>query len=64
MAVLVLAEHDNNALKAGTLNTVTAAKQLDSDVHVLVLGSGSDAVAQAASQIDGCLLYTSDAADE
>ncbi len=53
MAVLVLAEHDNKVVKASTLNTVTAAKQLNDDVHVLVLGSGSDSVAQAAAQING-----------
>ncbi|HND97059.1 MAG TPA: electron transfer flavoprotein subunit alpha/FixB family protein, partial [Plasticicumulans sp.] len=34
MAVLVIAEHDNAALKAATLNTVTAAAGLG-EVHVL-----------------------------
>ena len=53
MSVLVLAEHDNAALGAATLNTVTAAAQMGDDVHLLVAGSGCDAVAQAASQVAG-----------
>ncbi len=52
MTVLVLAEHDNSALKAATLNTITAAKSLD-DVTVLVAGSGCTAVAEAAAKVDG-----------
>jgi len=53
MSVLVLAEHDNQALKASTLNTVTAAKEIDSDVHVLVAGSNCGGVAESAAKIDG-----------
>ncbi|MGE5477588.1 MAG: electron transfer flavoprotein subunit alpha/FixB family protein [Bacteroidales bacterium] len=53
MAVLVLAEHEAGALKASTLNTVTAATKLGGDVHVLVAGSGAGAVAEAAAKIDG-----------
>lgn len=53
MAILVLAEHDNSALKSGTLNTVAAAKKIGGDIHVLVLGSGSNSVAQEAAAIDG-----------
>ena len=53
MAVLVLAEHEAGALKASTLNTVTAAKALGGDVHVLVAGSGIAAVAEAAAKVDG-----------
>ena len=52
MAALVVAEHDNAALKDATLNTVTAAKALG-EVHVLVAGSGCQAVADAAAKIDG-----------
>ena len=63
MAVLVYAEHDNAALKAATLNAVTAAKQLG-DVTVLVAGSGCGAVAEAAAKIDGVskVLVADDAA--
>ncbi|HLO76682.1 MAG TPA: FAD-binding protein [Magnetospirillum sp.] len=53
MSVLVLAEHEAGQLKASTLNTVTAAKQLGGDVHVLVAGSGAAAVAEAATKVDG-----------
>ncbi|MCR6631450.1 MAG: FAD-binding protein [Magnetospirillum sp.] len=53
MSVLVLAEHEAGQLKAATLNTVTAAKALGGDVHVLVAGSGAAAVAEAAAKIDG-----------
>lgn len=53
MSVLVLAEHEAGQLKASTLNTVTAAKKLGGDVHVLVAGSGAQAVAEAAAKVDG-----------
>ena len=57
MAILVIAEHDNAILKAATLNTVTAAKQLAEngagDVTVLVAGAGCAAAAEAAAKIDG-----------
>jgi len=53
MAVLVYAEHDNAALNDATRAVVTAAKGLGGDIHVLVAGSGAQAVADAASKIDG-----------
>src|SRR5215207_474484 len=53
MSVLVLAEHDNNALKDATLSAVTAAGQLGGDVHVLVAGANARAVADAAAKIAG-----------
>ncbi len=53
MAALVIAEHDNQSLKAATLNAVAAALQCSSEVDVLVAGGGVDAVAAAASQITG-----------
>lgn len=53
MTALVIAEHEHGALKASTLNTVTAAKACAGEVHVLVVGQGSDAVAVAAGQIQG-----------
>lgn len=51
MAILVYAEHDNNELKPATLSVITAAKQIDSDIHVLVAGSNAKAVADSAAQI-------------
>ncbi|CAN5761318.1 FAD-binding protein [soil metagenome] len=53
MTTLVIAEHDNVALKGSTLNTITAAVQCGGDVHVLVAGHNASAVAQAVSQIAG-----------
>ncbi len=53
MAALVIAEHDNQSLKAATLNAVAAALQCSPEVDVLVAGSSIDAVATAASQIAG-----------
>jgi electron transfer flavoprotein alpha subunit len=58
MSILVIAEHDNAAIKGATLNTVTAALACGADankaeVHVLVAGSGSQAAANMASQIAG-----------
>lgn len=53
MTVLVIAEHDNVELKDPTLNTVTAAAEIDSDIHVLVAGSDCRAVADAAAAVAG-----------
>ena len=49
MSILVIAEHDNARLGAATRNVVTAAAALGGDVHVLVAGSGAQAVAQEAA---------------
>ena len=53
MTVLIIAEHDNQALNGATLNAVTAAQAIGSDIDVLVAGSNCDAVAQATAQIAG-----------
>jgi electron transfer flavoprotein alpha subunit len=53
MSALVIAEHDNKALKGATLNTVAAAQKIAADVHVLVAGSGAAEVAQAAAKVSG-----------
>ena len=53
MAILVVAEHDNSSLKSGTLNAVSAAQEIGGDVDVVVAGSNSQAVADAAAQIAG-----------
>ncbi|MBX9633668.1 MAG: FAD-binding protein, partial [Magnetospirillum sp.] len=64
MSVLVLAEHEAGQLKASTLNAVTAAVQIGSDVHVLVAGHDVAAVAAAAAQVAGVakVLVADDAA--
>ena len=53
MTILVIAEHDNAALKPSTLHTLGAAKQIGGDVHLLVAGQGCQAVAQAAAAVPG-----------
>ena len=53
MSILVYAEHDNVSIKGATLNTVAAAKAIGGDIHVLVIGAGCQAAAEAAAKIDG-----------
>ncbi len=53
MSILVIAEHDNASLKAATLNTLSAAKKIGGEIHVLVAGAGCGPAAQAAAQLDG-----------
>ena len=53
MAVLVIADHDGSVVRDTTHKTVTAALALSSDVDVLVLGKGAQAVADAAAKIAG-----------
>jgi electron transfer flavoprotein alpha subunit len=53
MTTLLLAEHDNKALRDPTLKALTAAKALGADVHVLVAGQGCRGVAEAAAKLDG-----------
>jgi electron transfer flavoprotein alpha subunit len=53
MTVLVVAEHDNAALKPATLPTVAAAAKLGGDVHVLVAGKGCAAAAAEAAALEG-----------
>ncbi len=68
MAVLVVAEHDNQALKPATLHAVTAATEIaekaGSEVHILVAGKDCRGVAEAAAQIAGVakILLADDAA--
>jgi electron transfer flavoprotein alpha subunit len=50
MGVLVVAEHDNKALKPSTLHTVTAALALG-EVTLVVAGEGCRAVAEAAAKV-------------
>jgi electron transfer flavoprotein alpha subunit len=53
MAVLVIAEHDNSALKPGTTNAISAAAKMGGDITVLVAGHECGAAAQAAAKVDG-----------
>jgi electron transfer flavoprotein alpha subunit len=53
MAILLLAEHDNAAIKPATLNAVTAAGKIGGEVHLLVAGQNAKAAAEAGAQIPG-----------
>ena len=66
MSILVFAEHDNSQLKADTLKTVAAAQAIGGDIHLLVAGHNCQAVADAASKVNGVskvLIVTELAAD-
>jgi electron transfer flavoprotein alpha subunit len=51
MAALVFADHDNTTLNSATRNTITAARQMDNTVHLVVIGDGCAAVANEAAKI-------------
>jgi electron transfer flavoprotein alpha subunit len=53
MGILVVAEHDEGALKPGTLNAIAAATQIGPDVTVLVASDDSAAVAAEVAQVAG-----------
>jgi electron transfer flavoprotein alpha subunit len=53
MAILLLADHDNAHLSDQTAKALTAAKQIGSDVHVLVAGAGAKAAADQAAKLAG-----------
>ena len=53
MSVLVLIEHDNQNIKASSLNTITAAKKIDKSVHAIVLGENCSKVAEQVSKCEG-----------
>jgi len=53
MTNLVIAEHNNEVLGAATLTTVAAAAQIGGDIHLLVAGNGTGAVAEAAAAVAG-----------
>jgi electron transfer flavoprotein alpha subunit len=53
MTNLVIAEHDNQSIKAATLSTVTAALRIGGDVHLLVAGHHAKAAADSAAKILG-----------
>ena len=53
MSILVIAEHDNYNLKGATLNTVAAAKEIGSDITLLIAGTNADSVISEAQQLNG-----------
>jgi electron transfer flavoprotein alpha subunit len=53
MTTLLIAEHDNKALKDATNKALTAAKAIATPVHVLVAGRNCRGIADAAAKLDG-----------
>ena len=52
MSVLVLAEHNNIDIKSATLNTISAASQIDQEIHVLVTGYQCEELANKVSKCE------------
>lgn len=53
MSILVVAEHDNNAIKAPTLVAVAAAEEIGGNIEVLVAGSNCNGAGEAAAAVKG-----------
>ena len=51
MSVLLIAEHNNKEVKPFTYNAITAASQIDQDLHVLLIGHQADSVAKSLSEV-------------
>ena len=51
MSILVLAEHNNSELKTSTLNAISAAIVIDSNIDVVVIGSSCDNVISKLSNV-------------
>ena len=51
MSVLLIAEHNNKELRPFTLNAVTAASQIDADVHAVIIGQSCEGAAKALSEL-------------
>ena len=53
MGTLVVAEHDNQALRPVTLNILAAALEIGGDIDLLIAGSDCGSVAEAAASVPG-----------
>ena len=51
MAVLLIAEHNNKELRPFTLNAATAASQIDTEVHAVIIGQNSENAAKKLSEL-------------
>ena len=51
MAVLLIAEHNNKELRPFTLNAATAASQIDSEVHAVIIGNNSEEASKQLSEL-------------
>ena len=52
MNTLLIAEHNNATLADATVKAVSAAAQMDGDLHILVAGEGCAAVADQAAKLE------------
>jgi electron transfer flavoprotein alpha subunit len=64
MAILLIAEHDNQSLSDQTAKALSAALKIGQDVHVLVAGKGAKAAADAAAKLSGATKVLLAEADE
>ena len=46
MSILVVAENSNSELKSSTSNTITAASNINDDIHVVVIGNQCEEIAK------------------
>ena len=53
MSILVIAEHDNQTLNFNTHKVISAAKQLQGEIHLLVMGHDCAAVGEQGSRLAG-----------
>ena len=53
MTTLLIADHDNQSISDGTKKALSAATALGAPVHILVVGAGSRAAADAAATLAG-----------
>jgi electron transfer flavoprotein alpha subunit len=53
MTVLIIAEHEKHILKPSTYATLTAAKQLSDDVHLIIAGFECKSLAEQAATLAG-----------
>ena len=62
MSILLIAEHNNKEVRPFTYNAITAASQIDQDVHAIVIGYNCEAIAQtiAKSPLIKKVLYVDD----
>ena len=60
MSVLLIAEHNNKELRPFTLNAATAASQIDTDVHAVIIGHECGEAAKALSELELSLIHISE----
>ena len=53
MSILIIAEFDQQSVKAATRSAISAAQLLGSDIAVAVIGDNTDAIAQQVANIQG-----------